>query len=90
MKNNKTLKRVLVAVSKYKLWLALSLIFCAVTVVLTLAIPILVGRAIDLIIDKGNVDMIMQSLFFKCDTPIGRDFLLRFFLFYSYCLCYNM
>ena len=57
MKNNKTLKRVLVAVSKYKLWLALSLIFCAVTVVLTLAIPILVGRAIDLIIDKGNVDM---------------------------------
>ncbi len=57
MKTNKTLKRVLVAVSKYRLWLALSLIFCAVTVALTLLIPILVGRAVDLIVDKGNVDM---------------------------------
>ncbi len=57
MKNKKTLGRVLRHVSKYGLWLALSLIFCAVSVMLTLAVPIEVGKAIDLIIGKGNVDI---------------------------------
>lgn len=58
MKNNtSTLKKVLKSLSKYKFLLILSVLFCAVSVVLTLAIPIEIGRAIDLVIGRGNVDI---------------------------------
>ena len=56
-KNGKTLKRVLRSLSKYRFLLALSVLFCAVSVILTLVVPIEVGRAIDLIIGRGNVDI---------------------------------
>lgn len=36
--------------------LILSVVLATVTVALTLYFPILTGRAIDLILDKGNVD----------------------------------
>ncbi len=56
-KNNKsTVRKVLHYIKKYRLWMLLSIIFAAVSVALTLYVPILVGRAIDYIVDTGNVD----------------------------------
>ena len=51
-----TITKVLDYIKKYKILVALSLIFAAVTVALTLYVPILTGRAVDFIIGKGNVD----------------------------------
>ena len=51
-----TLRKVLRYIRKYWVYLALSIIMAAVTVTLTLYLPILTGRVIDLIIDKGLVD----------------------------------
>lgn len=51
-----TIKKVLNYIKKYKVLVALSLIFAAVTVALTLYVPILTGRAVDFIVGKGNVD----------------------------------
>ena len=52
-----TVKKVLKYISGYTPLLILSLIFAAVSVALTLAIPLLCGKAIDCIADVGKVDM---------------------------------
>ncbi|MBQ3969802.1 MAG: ABC transporter ATP-binding protein [Clostridia bacterium] len=59
-KENKTnqkyaLKKVLSYVSKYKPLIFLSVIFAAATVAITLYLPILTGKAIDLILGRNNV-----------------------------------
>ena len=51
-----TILRVLYYIKKYWFFLAVSIVMAAVTVTLTLYLPILTGRAIDLILDKGQVD----------------------------------
>ena len=51
-----TIFRVLHYIKKYWFFLAVSIVMAAVTVTLTLYLPILTGRAIDLILDKGQVD----------------------------------
>ena len=51
-----TLKKVLRYIKKYWIYLALSITAAAVTVALTLYLPILTGDAIDLILAKGLVD----------------------------------
>ncbi len=51
-----TLKKVLRYIRKYWLYLVLSIVMAAVTVTLTLYLPILTGRVIDLVIGKGKVD----------------------------------
>lgn len=51
-----TLKKVLRYIKKYRLFVALSLVLAAVTVAGTLYIPILTGRAVDLIVSPGQVD----------------------------------
>lgn len=51
-----TIIKVLHYIRKYWLYLALSVVMAALTVTLTLYLPILTGRVIDLIIDKGRVD----------------------------------
>ncbi len=56
MNSKETLKKVLKYIDKYKYFLILSMLLAVVSVALTLYAPILVGRAIDCIIDKGNVD----------------------------------
>ena len=50
-----TIKTVLKYGKKYILYFILSILLAAVTVALTLYVPILTGRAIDLIVGKGNV-----------------------------------
>ncbi|MDE7259183.1 MAG: ABC transporter ATP-binding protein/permease, partial [Lachnospiraceae bacterium] len=51
-----TLLKVLHYIRKYWIYLALSIVMAAVTVTLTLYLPILTGKVIDLILDKGMVD----------------------------------
>ena len=51
-----TIKKVLDYIQRYWFYLGLSIVLAAVTVALTLYIPILTGRAVDLIITKGQVD----------------------------------
>ncbi len=57
MKNNKTIiKKVLDHIGKYKIFLLLSIILAAISVALTLYIPILTGDAVDCIVGPGAVD----------------------------------
>ena len=64
-KQNEVLKKVLRAVKRY--WPALigSLGLAAVSVVMTLYIPILVGKAIDCIVDAGRVDFAAMGVFLR-------------------------
>lgn len=57
MSQKETWNKVLKYIKKYRLAVLLSILLAAVTVVLTLYIPILTGDAVDLIVDKGLVDM---------------------------------
>ena len=50
-----TIKRVLKYTKKYNMYIAFSLILAAVTVVLTLYLPILTGDAVDLMLGKSSV-----------------------------------
>ena len=54
--NTKVLKKVLSYIRKYRLFVVLSLLFAAGSVALTLYVPILTGRAVDLIVAPGKVD----------------------------------
>ena len=54
--NKGTIKKVLNYIGKYKIFLGLSVLFAALSVVLTLYVPILIGKAIDYIIEAGRVD----------------------------------
>ena len=57
MKNNKTVKKVLKYIGKYKYLLPVSILLALITVALTLYVPILIGDAIDLMIGVGQVDI---------------------------------
>lgn len=50
------LRRILKSIRPYRFLVALSLLLAVISVVMTLYIPILSGRGVDLIIDKGLVD----------------------------------
>lgn len=54
---NKTIiKKVLNYIGKYKIFLFLSVVLAAISVILTLYIPILTGQAVDCILGPGKVD----------------------------------
>lgn len=55
-KNKSTLSNVLLLLKKHKLSMATTILLAAVTVALTLYVPVLVGQAIDCIVTKGDVD----------------------------------
>lgn len=55
-KNKQTIKKVLHFLKKYWALELLSLLFAAISVVLTLYLPILIGDAVDLIVEQGLVD----------------------------------
>lgn len=52
----KTIKKVIRYIGKYRFLLLCSVLFAAISVVLTLYIPILTGQVVDCIIGPGNVD----------------------------------
>lgn len=54
--NRDILKKVLYHIGKYKIFLFFSIVLAAVSVILTLYIPILTGQAVDCIIGSGAVD----------------------------------
>lgn len=54
--NKQTLKRILKCIKKYSVLVVFSLICAAVSVVLTLYAPILMGNSVDKIVGAGNVD----------------------------------
>lgn len=56
MNKKSTLKKVLKRIEKYRILVVLSLLMAAATVILTLYLPILSGRAVDGIIAKGRVN----------------------------------
>ena len=51
-----TFKKVMTYIGKYRLLMFLSIVMAALTVALTLYVPVLIGDVIDLIIGKGQVD----------------------------------
>lgn len=51
-----TLRKVLRYIRRYWGYLGASIILAAVTVALTLYLPILIGQAVDRIVGKGDVD----------------------------------
>lgn len=54
--NKDILKKVLDYIGKYKIFLLLSIVLAAISVILTLYIPILTGQAVDCILGPGSVD----------------------------------
>ncbi|MBQ4284287.1 MAG: ABC transporter ATP-binding protein [Lachnospira sp.] len=54
--SGKTIKKVLYRIKHYWGYLAISVIMAMITVASTLYVPIIIGDAIDFIIDRGNVD----------------------------------
>ena len=54
--NKRFIKKVLSYVGRYKYFVFASLIFAVLSTALTLYVPVLVGRAIDFIVAKNNVD----------------------------------
>ncbi len=56
MKNKEIYRRILKLLKPKMPLICLSLIFAVINVIATLSIPILTGRAVDCMIDKGNVD----------------------------------
>ncbi len=62
----KTFFKVLKYLRLYRIHFALSILFTAISVILTLYVPILIGKAIDRIIGKGNVDFdAISGILFK-------------------------
>lgn len=80
-KNKGTLKKVFSYIGKYKYFLILSMFFAAVTVGLTLYAPILVGKAIDCIIGKENVDFVnMKSILIKVAVIVVSTALIQWLM----------
>ena len=71
------LKKILFALKGYRLLLALSLLLALVSVAAALYVPILIGRAIDLIAGKGRVDFaaILPILIQACAIAGGTALL---------------
>lgn len=81
MKNKGTLKRVLKYIGIYKIFLALSIIFAAATVGLTLYVPILTGRAIDEIVAPGKVDFsAIMPILFEIAVVVGITAVLQWLM----------
>lgn len=51
-----TIKRILTYIKKYRVGVAASLLMAAITVALTLYVPVLIGQGVDLILGPGQVD----------------------------------
>ena len=72
MKKRNTMRRLLRYLKKYWLLLILSLLFAALTVVMTLYLPILIGQAVDLIVAPGQVEFsTIARLLLKMGILIG-------------------
>lgn len=81
MSNKQIIKKVLSYIGKYKFYLLFSVIFAAVSVALTLYVPILAGRAIDCIIGAGNVDFTaIKSILLQILIVVAATSVLQWFM----------
>ncbi len=81
MKHRSTLKRVLHYIADYRLYLAASLLFAVLTVVLTLYAPVLTGNAVDYMIGEGHVDFdALFRLLVRLGVVIGATSLLQWLM----------
>ncbi|MFR1621142.1 MAG: ABC transporter ATP-binding protein [Oscillospiraceae bacterium] len=72
MKKRNTMRKLLRYLKKYWLLLILSLLFAALTVAMTLYLPILIGQAVDLIVAPGQVEFsAIARLLLKMGILIG-------------------
>lgn len=73
-----TLRKVLHYMQRYWLLLAVSIFLAAVSVILNLSVPILIGKAIDLILGKNRVDFQgVLSLLLQIGLIVGATALLQ-------------
>ena len=56
-KQTSTLSKVMRLIGRYKLLMAISALFAALIVIMTLLVPIFIGKAIDLMVGPANVDI---------------------------------
>ena len=82
MKNRgKTLIKILRYIRRYSPLIAVSVLFAAITVALSLYLPILIGDAIDLIVDEGQVDFAgIGKIFTVAAIVIGITALLQWIM----------
>ena len=79
--NVKTFLRVLRYLKIYRIHFALSLLFTAAAVALTLYLPILIGQAIDLAIGTGNVDFAgIADILLKIGISVALTALLQWII----------
>jgi len=80
-KNVQVIKKILKYLKKYWFLEILSLVFAAASVVLTLYLPILIGQAVDLIVESGLVDFPgITKLLIKMGIVIGVTALLQWLM----------
>lgn len=73
-----TIQRICECIGIYRWFVLLSLLCAAVTVALTLYMPILTGRAVDVLIGKGKVEFsVLYSLFQQMAVVIGLTALVQ-------------
>lgn len=81
MSNKQIIKKVLSYIGKYKYYLLFSVIFAAVSVALTLYVPILAGRAIDCIMGAVNVDFTaIKSILLQILIVVAATSVLQWFM----------
>lgn len=81
MSNKQIVKKVLSYIGRYKFYLLFSVAFAAVSVALTLYVPILAGRAIDCIIGAGNADFAaIKSILFQILIVVALTAVLQWFM----------
>ncbi len=81
MSNREIINKVLKYIGKYKFYLLFSIIFAAVSVILTLYVPILAGRAIDNIVGAGNVDFsVIKSILLQILIVVLITSILQWFM----------
>ena len=72
-KRKKTFIKILQYIKPYSFFLAASVLFAVLTVVLTLYIPILTGEAIDYVVGEGQVDFVKIAEIMKV-TDLGSEY----------------
>ena len=77
----RTFRKIIKRIGRYKYLLLLSVIFAAASALLSLYVPILIGRAIDCIVGKGNVDFdTIFALLVQVGATVGVSALLQWLM----------
>lgn len=79
--SGKTIRKVLIRIKKYWIFVAISIIMATITVASTLYVPILIGNAIDYIVGAGDVNFgEIAKILVKVGVVIGITALSQWFM----------